>query len=111
MERLRADSSLQSLPYLTPLFAACCVLVACVRVDLDVLVGNYNQANQLLLNDGVGGLTEVTSSALAIGSASTLAIFVADMDGDGGASARAIRARGAVWCMRHVHHAWPSVSE
>ena len=60
-------------------------------------IRNYNQANQLFLNDGVGGLTEDTSSALAVGSAYTLAIFAADMDGDGGASARAFaRARSGV---------------
>ena len=56
-----------------------------VRADLDVLFANYGEANQLFLNDGAGGLTEDTSSALAVASADTYAIFAADIDNDGGA--------------------------
>jgi len=61
--------------------------------DLDVLEGNYGQANRLLINDGSGGFTEDTSSAFAIGTDSTRTIFAADIDGDGGACARRHAAR------------------
>ena len=53
--------------------------------DLDVLVGNWDAANQLFVNDGTGTLTEDTSSAIAVGTDSTYVVFAADMDNDGGA--------------------------
>ena len=61
--------------------------------DLDVLEGNSFQANRLLINDGSGGLTEDTSSTLAVGTGNTRTIFAADIDGDGGACARRHAAR------------------
>ena len=52
-----------------------------------MIVGNYNQANQVFMNDGSGGFSENSSSAIAVGSDSTYSESVAlgDLDGDGGA--------------------------
>ena len=70
--------------------------------DLDVLVGNFGSANQLFVNDGTGTLTEDTSSAIAVGTDYTYAIFAADMDNDGGAwDAWDVHATAAIG--RHSH--------
>ena len=58
----------------------------CARgADLDILEGNKEQANRLLINNGNGIYTEDTSSTVAVGALDTISIFVADVDGDGGA--------------------------
>ena len=48
-------------------------------------MGNYNQANQVFVNDGSGGFSEDSSSAIAVGTDNTISVALGDLDGDGGA--------------------------
>ncbi|MCI0588383.1 MAG: FG-GAP-like repeat-containing protein, partial [Planctomycetes bacterium] len=52
--------------------------------DLDAFVGNLSGLNRLHLNDGTGVFTDVTFTNLpALGTSSTLAVALGDVDGDG----------------------------
>ncbi|MGB1253630.1 MAG: FG-GAP-like repeat-containing protein, partial [Candidatus Promineifilaceae bacterium] len=48
--------------------------------DIDLIIGNFNQPNELYLNDGTGTLTLAWESA---DSAATIATELGDLDGDG----------------------------
>ena len=50
--------------------------------DIDVVIANLGMKNQLYVNDGMGFLTAITSSAIAVGSEDSYALAVADVDGD-----------------------------
>ena len=49
--------------------------------DMDLIVGNWEQANVLLINDGSGGFT--SSASFPGGSKKTTALATGDVDGDG----------------------------
>ena len=69
-----------------------------MRADIDVVVGN-NGHNQVFFNDGSGGFTENSSSAIAIGSYDTHAIALGDVNNDGGARGVARARRHACPCV------------
>jgi hypothetical protein len=49
----------------------------------DVVVSNFNQANQLFVGDAAGGLTLDTSSLIATGSDSSHSVMICDVTNDG----------------------------
>ena len=51
--------------------------------DLDILVANFNEQNELYLNDGSGVFEVVTSAHLPVDSDGSLGIVLEDVDGDG----------------------------
>ncbi|MGM5483941.1 MAG: FG-GAP repeat domain-containing protein, partial [Nanobdellota archaeon] len=60
-------------------FIIICLFSVSVNASLDFIAGNYNQANQVYLNDGDGTFTASES----YGNSRTKSIAVGDFDGDG----------------------------
>ena len=49
---------------------------------LDLYMSNYGQANRLMIGDGMGGFTEVTSGPAVSGSQNSFHTAIADLNGD-----------------------------
>ena len=54
---------------------------------LDVVLANWNEPNQLILNHGSGVFSEDTSFAAAVSAENTRVLAIGDVDNDGGTHA------------------------